>query len=98
MLKVGDQDEDENGYITLDRLCSLIAKIRRKLSYDLIQRHSRHQDLETMLNVLNRSKNTYRNGVKVSLIKSGLIDLKNEFEQISSDEKKKKKKISKQIK
>ena len=83
MLKVGDQDEDENGYITLDRLCCLIAKIRRKLSYDLVQRHSRHQDLETMLNVLNRSKNTYRNGVKVSLIKSGLIDLKNEFEQIS---------------
>ena len=41
-----------------------------------------------MLNDLNKSKNPYRNGVKISLIKSELTDLKNEIEQMSEDEKK----------
>ena len=32
-----------------------------------------------MLDCLNKTKNTYKNGIKVSLIKSGLRDLKNEI-------------------
>ena len=40
-----------------------------------------------MLDDLNKTKNTYNNGVNVSLIRSGLRDLRSAFKQMSKHEK-----------
>ena len=39
-----------------------------------------------MLKRLDNTKGTYKNGVKVTLIKSGLRDLKNEIKKMSENE------------
>ena len=38
-----------------------------------------------MLESLENTRNTYKNGVKVSLVKSGLRDFKNEVKQMSKN-------------
>ena len=40
-----------------------------------------------MLKSLDNTKSAYISGVKLTLIKRGLIDLKNEIKQVSEDEK-----------
>ena len=52
----------------------------------MVQKHFGYQDLLKMLESLDGTKITYRNGVKVSLIKSGLRALKNETKQMSENE------------
>ena len=69
-----------------DKLYNLITKKRRYINYDLVQKHFGYQDLWKRLESLDGTKITYRNGVKVSLIKSGLRDLKNETKQMSENE------------
>ena len=56
----------------------IIQLIKKEGNYVVIQKHFRHQDLETLLKDLNKSKSTYtyKNEVKISLIKSGLKDVK----------------------
>ena len=52
----------------------------------MVQKHFGYQDLLKMLESLDGTKITYRNAVKVSLIKSGLRALKNETKQMSENE------------
>ena len=49
---------------------------------DLIRKHFNRNTLVKILESLDSTKSTYKNGVKVSLIKSGLRDLKNEIKQM----------------
>lgn len=57
----------------------IIQLIKKEGNYVVIWfKNIRHQDLETLLKDLNKSKSTYtyKNEVKISLIKSGLKDVK----------------------
>ena len=49
--------EDEDEYSPIDKLYNLINKKRRDLNSDLIQKHFTYQDLETMLESLDKTKN-----------------------------------------
>ena len=51
-----------------------------------------------MTKQLYETKNKKENNELVNVIKSGLIDLKDEIEKMSEDEKKKKKKLKNQMK
>ena len=80
------EDIDKGGYNTLDELDNLLFKTRRHFDSDLIREHFKYNNLEEMLESLDNTKNTYINGVKVSLIKSGLTYLENEIKQMPKDE------------
>ena len=64
----------------------MLYKAREYLDPDLIQKHFNYNTLEKMLETLFDTRDSYKNGVKVSLIKSGLRDLKNEIKQMSKNE------------
>ena len=63
-------------YHIIDELYKLLFKAKRHLYSDLIKKHFNYHDLIDMLVSLDNTKSTYVNGVKVSLIKSALRDLK----------------------
>ena len=73
-------------YHTIDELDELLFKIKRYLDSDLIRNNFNYNALGQMLESLDNTKGTYRNGVKVSLIKIGLRDLKNKIKQMSENE------------
>ena len=64
-------------YDTFNDLDNLLYKAREYLDSDLIKKHFNYNTVEDMLQNLFDIKNTYRNGVRASLIKYGLRDLKN---------------------
>ena len=64
-------------YDTYNDLDNLLYKAREYLDSDLIKKHFNYSTVEDMLQNLFDIKNTYRNGVRASLIKYGLRDLKN---------------------
>ena len=72
-------------YHTIDELDKFLFKIKRYLDLDLIRKHFNYNTLGKILELLDNTKGTYKNGVKVSLIKSGLRDLKNEIKQMSDN-------------
>ena len=63
------EDEDDS---PIDKFYLLVIKKGRYKNYDLVQKHFGYQNLETMLESLDRTKNTYKKRVKVTSIKSGL--------------------------
>ena len=69
-------------YHTIDELDESLFKIKRYLNSDLIRKHFNYNTLGEMLESLSNARSTYKNGVKVSLIKSGLRDLRNEIKQM----------------
>ena len=73
---------DRGEYNTYDELDNLLFKTRRYLDPNLTKKYFNYSTLEQMLESLDNTKGTYKNGVKVSLIKSGLRDLKNEIKQM----------------
>ena len=73
-------------YHTIDELDELLFKIKGCLDSDLIIKHFNYNTLREMLESLDNTKSTYKNGIKVSLIRSGLRDLKNEIKQMSKNE------------
>ena len=77
---------DKHEYNTFNELDNLLFKTRSYLDFDLIQKHFGYNNLEGMLESLNNTKNTYKNGVKLTLIRSGLRDLKNEIRKMSKNE------------
>ena len=87
--EVENEDEDEDKYenSSIIPLKKLLFKRKREINNELIYKNFRCQDLEVMLDDLNKTKNTYNNGVNVSLIRSGLRDLRNEIKQMSKHEK-----------
>ena len=72
-------------YHTSDELDESPFKIKRYLDSDFIRKCFNYNILGEMLETLDNTKGTCENGVKVSLIKSGLIDLKNEIKQVSEN-------------
>ena len=56
---------------------NVILLMRRYLDPDFFEKHFNYNTLREMLESLDNTKSTYKNGGKVSLIKSGLRDLKN---------------------
>ena len=64
----------------------MLFELRRYLDADLIKKHFNYNTLGEMLKRLDNTKGTYKNGVKVTLIKSGLRDLKNEIKKMSENE------------
>ena len=72
--------------MTLHGLYSLLFEARRCLGLNLIQKHFNDDNLEKMLRSLDNTKVTYKNGAKVSLIKDGLRDLRNEIRKMSKSE------------
>ena len=87
--EVENEDEDEDKYenSSIIPLKKLLFKRKREINNELIYKNFQCQDLEVMLDDLNKTKNTYNNGVNVSLIRSGLRDLRNEIKQMSKHEK-----------
>ena len=61
---------------TIDELDKSFFETRRSLGSDLIRKHFNYKTLAEMLGSLDNTKGTNKNGVKVSLVKSGLRDLK----------------------
>ena len=59
---------------TIDELDESLFKVRRYLDSDLIRNHFKYNNLGEMLESLDNTKNAYKNGIKVNLIKSGLQD------------------------
>ena len=72
-------------YHTTNELDESLFKIKRYLDPDLIRKHFNYNTLGEMLESLDNTKGPYTNGVKVSLIKSGLRDLKNKIKQMSEN-------------
>ena len=72
-------------YHTIDELDESLFKIKGYLDSDLIRKHFNYNTLREMLESLDNTKGTYKNAVKVSLIKSRLRDLKNEIKQMSEN-------------
>ena len=64
-------------YNTYDELDNFLFKTKRYLNFDLVQKYFNYNSLEEMLRKLDKTKDTYMNEVKVTLIKSGLRDFKN---------------------
>ena len=73
------EKELKKEYHTIDELDKSLFKIGRYLDSDLIRKHFNYNILGEMLESLDNAKGTYKNRVKVTLIKSGLKDLKNEI-------------------
>ena len=73
-------------YDTFNDLDELLYKTREYLDSDLIKKHFDCSTLKEMLENLFDTRGTYKNGVRVSLIKYGLRDLRNEIGQISENE------------
>ena len=73
-------------YDTYNDFDELLLKARGYLDSDLIQKHFNYNTLEEMLEYLFNARVTYKNGARVSVIKSGLKDLKNEIRQMSASE------------
>ena len=69
-------------YDTYNDLDKLFDKAEKYLDSDLIQKHFNFNTLGDMLEYLFKTKGTYKNSVRVSLIKAGLRDLKNEIKQM----------------
>ena len=61
----------------------MFDEAEKYLDSDLIQKPFNFNTLGEMLNYLFETKGTYKNSVRVSLIKAGLRDLKNEIKQMS---------------
>ena len=73
-------------YDTYNDLDGLLYKAREYFDSDLIKKHFNDNTLEKLLENLFDTRGSYKNGVKVSLIKSGLRDLKNETRQMPNNE------------
>ena len=87
--EVENKDEDEDKYenSSIIPLKKLLFKRKREINNELIYKNFQCQDLEVMLDDLKKTKNTYNNGVNVSLIRSGLRDWRSEIKQMSKHEK-----------
>ena len=70
---------------TIDELDKSLFKIKSYSEPDLIKKHFNSNTLGVMLEILDNTKSTGKNGVKVNLIKSGLKDFKNEIKQMSEN-------------
>ena len=73
----------QSNYDTYNDLDKLLDESEEYLDFDLIQKHFSFNTLGDMLNYLFKTKGDYKNSVRVSLIKAGLRDLKNEIKQVS---------------
>ena len=78
--------EDQDGFINFRKLDNLIYTKEREVSNELARNFFLVQDLRSLLRKLNETKNTESTKIQVKLIKSGLVDLKNEIKQMSEDE------------
>ena len=80
--------KNENGSIDYERLARLIDFKSRDINDELVKRRFIVQDLGKLLKKLRKLKhNPERNKIQVSLINSGLRDLKEEIEDMSEQEK-----------
>ena len=70
-------------YDTYNDFDELFDEAEKYLDSDLIQKHFNFNTLGGMLEYLFKTKGTYKNSVRVSLIKAGLKDLKNDIKQMS---------------
>ena len=69
-------------YDTYNDLDKLLHRAEKYLDSDMIKKHFSFNTLGDMLNYLFKEKSFYKNSVKVSLIKSGLKEVKNEIKQM----------------
>ena len=67
-------------------LDNLTYKKKRKVSSELIKKHSLVQNLRPLLEGLCKSRNTKKNKIQAILIEGELRDLKKETKQMSEDE------------
>ena len=67
----------------LSELYKLIIKEEKSINKELFREHFRYQSLTDMLKNLYSTKNTERNKIQEDLVKSGLINLKNEIVKMS---------------
>ena len=72
----------KSNYETYNDLDKLVDKAEKYLDSDLIQKDFNFNTLGDMLNYLFKKKDSCKNPVRVSLIKAGLRDLKNEIKQM----------------
>ena len=70
-------------YDTYNDLNKLLNKAEEYLDSGLIQKHFNFNTLGDMLNYLFKTRDNYKTPARISLIKAGLRDLRNEIEQMS---------------
>ena len=84
------EDEDEirgqNDLIDYEKLARLISLKERDINDELVKKIFLVQDLGRLLKKLRRLKNT-KNKSQLSLVRSGLIDLKDDIKKMSQYEK-----------
>ena len=73
-------------YNTYNDLDELLYRAEKHLDSDLIQQYFSYNTFEEMLEYLFNIRGTYKNGARVSAIKSGFKDLKNEIRQMHASE------------
>ena len=91
MDKIKEEEKnirDENGLTDYNRLARLINTEKWVINDELVKNNFQVWDLEVLLKRIKRSKNKpEKNKIQVSLINSGLTDLKKEIESMSEEEK-----------
>ena len=80
--------KNKNGLIDYRKLSRLADAKTRDIDDELVRKHFLLQDLSDLLEKLQKSTNNLeKNKIQISLINSGLRDLKEEIEDMSEEEK-----------
>ena len=80
--------KNKNGLIDYRKLSRLTDAKTRDIDDELVRKHFLLQDLSDLLEKLQKSTNNLeKNKIQISLINSGLRDLKEEIEDMSKEEK-----------